>query len=243
MPTFADLYPFQMSMIKKLKFHPRCRFRDLHIDGLATDLQTFHIKQLIRQKLVVKDSSGVYLLTTKGKGYANRMDDEIKRIEQQGSSSVLVRVTRMEGGRQLFLVYKRHKEPFFGCVGFHTGKIKQGELAYEAAARELLEETGLTAELYFDGIIHYIDYSAEGEFIRDQFFYCFGGYNSLGKLKTSIEDGEENFWAEVKDLKKEKVYPGFWDKSGGLGWFLLPSKPKKVHPMILHETRRVIEGY
>lgn len=243
MYAHTDLYPFQMEMVKKLKFYPNCRFRDLHIDGITTDLQTFHIKQLIRQKFVEKDTSGQYHLTTKGKEYANRMDDEIKKIEKQGSSGVLVRVTKKEGNKQLFLVYRRHKEPFFGCVGFHTGKIKQGELVKEAAARELLQETGLTAELYFNGIIHFIDYSKEGEFIRDQFFYCFSGYNPAGTLLSMAEETEENFWTEAKDLKNEKVYPGFWDKAGGIEWFALPAEPQPTRSLVFIEKRRVIEGF
>ncbi len=243
MNTYSDLYPFQMTMVKILKYKPNCRFRDLKIDGITTDLQSFHVKQLINLGIVEKSEGGTYSLTNRGKEYANRMDDEIQKIEQQGKAGVLIRLTKIDGKTQKFLVYRRNKEPFFGCVGFHTGKIRQGELVWEAASRELEEETGLTADLYLVGVIHYLDYSDNGEFIRDQYFYTFSGYNAKGELRGLGDDGEENFWSDIEGLRKEVVYPGFWDTADGLEWFTIPSQPPQKAELVFFEKRRVIERY
>lgn len=49
-------------------------------------------------------------------------------------------------GKKQYLVQTRLKDPFFGYHGYVTGKIRWGEKILEAAKRELLEETGMTAE-------------------------------------------------------------------------------------------------
>ncbi|WP_428236923.1 NUDIX hydrolase [Gracilimonas sp.] len=51
---------------------------------------------------------------------------------------------KMKGGQPLFLIFKRSSEKIYGnqwrMVG---GKVKEGEVSWEGALRELKEETGL----------------------------------------------------------------------------------------------------
>ncbi|WP_123706213.1 NUDIX hydrolase [Rathayibacter sp. PhB127] len=56
------------------------------------------------------------------------------------------------------LLIKRSKEPRKGAWSLPGGRIEPGETASDAAARELLEETGIVASrLKFHGISEYFD--------------------------------------------------------------------------------------
>jgi 8-oxo-dGTP pyrophosphatase MutT (NUDIX family) len=240
----GDLHNIQMLILKKLLFLPHARFRDMKIEGLTTDHLTYHINTLVKQGFLQKDSQKRYTLTDMGKEFSNRMDERNASIERQGKRGALVRVSRMNGKRHEFLFMKRLKQPFYGCVGFHTGKIREGETILDAANRELKEETGLTAKLYFVGVIHYVDYKPDGEFLRDIYFYTFDGYSPKGDLIVkNKEEGVENFWATMNAIKEEKAFPGFWDNAGGISWFNISTKPPRNKKYLLYEKVRVIESY
>ncbi|MBN1373840.1 NUDIX domain-containing protein [Candidatus Dojkabacteria bacterium] len=209
-----DLHPFQMIVLKKLLFLPTARFRDLKIEGLTTDHLTYHINKLIKLGLVSKINT-IYTLTPEGKEFSNRIDEHSSQIEVQGKRGVLVRVSRKIGRKTEYLASKRLKHPFYGYIGFHTGKIRAGETVYEAARRELLEETGLIVKtLKFGGIDHFVDFDKEGKFLRDQYFYWFDVTEFEGELIIdNPEEGVSNFWITKQALKKEKVFPGLWDRA------------------------------
>ena len=57
----------------------------------------------------------------------------------------------IENSEGKFLAQQRLKQPFYGFWGRPTGKVGWGETILETAARELMEETGLTADLRVAG--------------------------------------------------------------------------------------------
>lgn len=192
---------------------PFARFRDLRVEGLATDHVTYHIKALIKQGLLLKNSDSLYELTDQGKEYVGRIDERTAKIETQGKRGVLVRCQKKEHGQAFYLANRRLKQPFLDYVGFHTGKVKEGESIYQAAARELKEEAGVQADLHLVAIFHYIDYKENGDFLRDIYFYVFNGFNISGDLiMHNPEEGVENFWITAANLKKQKTFPGFWQR-------------------------------
>ncbi len=244
MKNLSDLHVIQMKILKKILFLPYARFRDLRVSGITTDHLTYHINTLLKNGFIKKDNKKQYYLTDMGKEFSNRMDERNGNIEKQGKRGALIRVTKVNNKKQKFLFMKRLKQPFFGCIGFHTGKIREEETIKDAAIRELKEETNMTADLYFVGIIHYVDYKQSGEFLRDIYFYTFDGYNPKGKLiVNNKEEGVKNFWATIKDIKKEKTFPGFWDDCGGISWFNIKKTPPKNRKYLFFEKVRVIENY
>ncbi|NVK16758.1 MAG: NUDIX hydrolase [Rhodobacteraceae bacterium] len=54
-------------------------------------------------------------------------------------------VCRHFGGQDHVILVQRGKEPIAGWWGFPGGHVEMGETALQAAARELMEETGVTA--------------------------------------------------------------------------------------------------
>jgi ADP-ribose pyrophosphatase YjhB (NUDIX family) len=179
-----------------------------------------------------------------GKEFSNRMDENSAHLERQGKRGVLIRLSRVNKNRHEFLFMKRLKQPFYGCIGFHTGKVREGETIIDAAARELQEETKLSAKLYYIGIIHYVDYKPDGSFIRDIYFHTFDGYHPKGELIVdNKKEGVENFWATMNYIKGKKVFPGFWDKAGEISWFNISKTPPRNKKYLFYEKVRVIDEF
>lgn len=76
MTKYIDLHPFQMKIIKKLMFLENARFRNLKINGVTTDHLTCNTNKLIKNKFINKDDNNIYSLTTEGKEFGNRMDEQ-----------------------------------------------------------------------------------------------------------------------------------------------------------------------
>jgi len=103
------------------------------------------------------------------------------------------------------LVQERTKEPFFGYLGFISGKIRFGETVYESAHRELKEETGLKGKLQFHYILHEHILSREQKLLEDKFFYVVKATNLRDKLKDTT-DGKNKFIERKKFLKMKKIF-------------------------------------
>jgi 8-oxo-dGTP pyrophosphatase MutT (NUDIX family) len=244
MAMYKDLHQFQMHILQTLLLSRHCKFTDFSIEGLSSDHLSYHVNKLLKEKLITKHEDGLYELTTIGKDFANRIDTSTSQIEDQGKRGVLIRCIRDSKGEKEWLFNKRLKQPLYGYIGFHTGKVKQGETIYEGAHRELKEETGLSAKFKLAAIFHYIDYDKNGNLLRDIYLYTFNGYDCMGKLiKDNSVEGVYNFWATAQEITGEDTYPDFWEKEDGLNWQYMPSNLSKDIDFKLYEKKRVIEEY
>lgn len=197
----ADAHQAQMKILRELLLAPEASFSQLQKSaGLTSDHVTFHIKQLIESGYVAKKPKeyGKYILTRKGKEYANRMDTDDQVIEKQPKLSVVVIVENDKGEQ---LRQQRLKQPYYGYWGSMTGKIRWGETMLEAGARELMEETGITAELRVVGFYHKLDYDQDtNELLEDKYFCLIHGTNPKGELIDT--EGHHNEWISNTDFRK-----------------------------------------
>ncbi len=202
----ADAHVSQMNILRQLLFVPYERFSTLQkATGLTSDHANFHIKQLVEAGLVrhVSKTYGTYELTRKGKEYANRMDTDEQVIEKQPKLSVVLDIRRDDGR---VLQQERIKQPYYGYWGRPTGKIRWGETILDAAARELLEETGLEADLQVMGFYHKLDYDASGILLEDKYLCLVRGVNPKGSLLPET-DGQRNEWLTDEEYdKKENTF-------------------------------------
>lgn len=108
------------------------------------------------------------------------------------------------------------------CWGYHGGRVELGEAVEEAAKRELLEETGLTAnslELFgvFSGPdLHHIYPDGNEVYIIDTVFLC------------------DDFSGELVCQEQECL---------DLQWFDFDDIPKNLSPPIIPALRRFIQNY
>lgn len=202
----ATAHTAQMAILRELLLAHSLSFSALATStGLSSDHANFHIKQLIQSGFVrhVPKAYGKYQLTRAGKEYANRMDTDDFTIEKQPKLSVVLVIVNEKGEH---LQQERLKQPYYGYWGHPTGKIRWGETLEEAGTRELMEETGLTANLTPLGFYHKLDYDEHGEFLEDKYLCLIYGTNPSGELKE-YSDGQRNVWLSDEEFeKKEKKF-------------------------------------
>ncbi|MEP7204680.1 MAG: NUDIX hydrolase [Candidatus Saccharibacteria bacterium] len=204
----TNIHPIQTSILRELLFRPSARFAELQkTTALDSDHFKFHISKLVELGHIVKNSDGSYSLTSQGKEYANKLDTENSTIERQPKAAVILVV---ENDQHQFLVQERLKHPYYGFWGFPGGKIRWGETIMAAAARELLEETDLTAELTYRGVYHErVQLEKTSAIVEDKIFHIVSGSHPDGEL-TSEFDGGRNAWLQTDDIiKKDKIYKSF----------------------------------
>ena len=188
----AEVHVAQMRILRMLLINRTASFADLaRAMELTNDHATFHIKKLMSADMIARISKeyGQYELTRKGKEYANRMDTDELVIEKQ--PKLVVDIGIEHDGK--FIFQERKKQPYYGYWGFPTGKIRWGETILQAAARELLEETGLTADLRVVGTYHKLDYDETGAVLEDKYLLLVHGVNPLGELIVENETHTNNW--------------------------------------------------
>lgn len=109
-------------------------------------------------------------------------------------------------GRRVLLV-KRKRAPFAGLWSLPGGKTESGETAREAACRELMEETGIRAEV--EGAVDIVNVAAEDEDGKSVTYRLavFYGRPSGGSLEAR-GDAEAAEWVNLDDIEALPMTPG-----------------------------------
>ncbi len=198
----ASAHEAQMKILRNLLLSPSAGFAQLQKQtALTSDHANFHIKKLVEVGYVNKDDDGRYVLSRRGKEYANRMDTEDNEIEKQPKLSIVLVVENEHGE---VLVQQRLKQPYYGFWGVPTGKVRWGEKLLDAAARELREETGITARLRMSGFYHKLDYDeTTRELLEDKMFCVVHGTEPKGEL-ISDDEGHHNEWSSEVDFVRHE---------------------------------------
>jgi len=201
------MHKAQVAILHALLFRPAAGFAELQkASKLSSDHFSFHLKKMLEQDVVRKNSKGQYELTMAGKEYANRFDTDERVVERQPKVCVLLLIER-EDGRML--CQQRLKQPFYGFWGRPTGKVRWGETIIQGAARELMEETGLEADLQLKEIYHKIDINKDtNKLLEDKIFFTVHGINPRGEMLEEF-DGGRNAWFTLEEvLAQDKVFDG-----------------------------------
>jgi ADP-ribose pyrophosphatase YjhB (NUDIX family) len=194
-----QLHDIQLKILKKLLFAQKLRYTELKPDeALENNQFDFHLDQLIKAGYIQKTEQG-YLLTQSGKEYANRMDTDTVKIPKQAKVSVSLAIRREFEGKRQYLIYTRLKQPFYGCQGFPSGKIRYGENVTDTITRELKEETNLDGAGVPVLLRHYrvFDKSSK-ELLEDKFMFYSLVENPTGELVPNNEGKFE--WVDYDNL-------------------------------------------
>lgn len=203
-----NAHPVQVAIMRYLLFTPVGGFADIQkVTELSSDHFNFHIKKLISEGYVEKAKTG-YQLSRKGKEYANRMDTDENEIEKQPKVSVVVTLERTNAkGEREFLYQQRLKNPYYGFWGRLGGKMRWGESVIEAANRELMEETGLTAEFTYKLMYHKRDFDkTSGKLLEDKLFLCVYATEFAGELNERFEGGYNRWMTKAEFHQQEKRF-------------------------------------
>ena len=201
----VKIHDAQVSILRELLFHPEAGFAHMQKPtGLTSDHFNFHITRLIDLGYVEKVVKGQYRLTPKGKEYSNKLDTDTNTVERQPKVAVILAIEKGDGK---WLFQQRLKQPYYGFWGFPSGKIRWGEMIKETAARELEEETGLSADLRIAGLYHEVVRSVEtNEILEDKQFFMIHCTNPKGKMTVDFEGGHNEWRLPAEVFKKEKHF-------------------------------------
>lgn len=201
-----DLHKAQAGILKELLFNNGTNFASLNKSGLDNHHFTFHLKQLVKDKIVEKMNKK-YFLTQKGKLIANKLDVDGLVMEKFGTPSVAVTTVKLINGKKHYLVHQRLKEPFYGYYGFVNGKIRFGEFSKDTAKRELKEETGLTGNPRLLFIGHKMRGPKRYDIRLDHYFFLYIVEDVKGNLINTKEG--KNSWKTIEEIKRLRTFPGF----------------------------------
>jgi ADP-ribose pyrophosphatase YjhB (NUDIX family) len=211
MSTEVNIHAAQTSILRELLFRPQAGYSELQTPtGLSSDHFNFHIARLVELGLLEKVVRGQYRLTFHGKEFANRLDTDNNTVERQPKCAVIPALRRQRDGRTEYVFQERLKNPFYGFWGLPTGKIRWGETVLEAAARESLEETGLTATFKLAGVYHeHVRLSETNELLEDKIFFMVIGEAVSGELTTSFEGGINQWMTFDEFITKDKKFDSY----------------------------------
>ena len=97
------------------------------------------MNELVKQGFVDQQSRGKYSLSVKGKKLVDNLSSN--RTNPHKMPKVITYTKLVDGDAVLLL--KKDKEPYMGLLNMVGGKLHEGELASEAAVREVFEKTSL----------------------------------------------------------------------------------------------------
>ncbi len=202
-----------MKIVHALTFMESGSFSKLNTENLSSDHLTYHLKKLQQEGIITK-ADDLYYLTDKGKEFASRLDIFNVRLEKQSKIHLVHVCRRFEDGNQFFLLQERKKHPFFGWLGFPSGKLKYGHDIFEEVQRELLEETGLRGKPELKIVKHVrVRVAGSNEVLDDKFFYYFDFVEPQGEFVAETIEGR-NIWMTPEQFQAapnifENVIPIF----------------------------------
>ncbi|HSW99509.1 MAG TPA: NUDIX domain-containing protein [Patescibacteria group bacterium] len=206
--SLQQLHSVQASILADLRHTETARFSTLmHSTDLQSDSFKFHLRKLVTLGYVEKLESGSYRLTVKGKEFANSVNGGESGEQKQPKLSVLVIVRESSsGGLVRYLFQKRLRNPYFGfwsCIG---GPVKWGEDIISTAQRELLKQTGLSAEFVVRSFYRKRDYETASDTLLEDKLFCIVEATKLeGALSNSWPSGH-NAWKTIDEFKAQPKY-------------------------------------
>lgn len=201
------LHFIQTKILRELLFIPHAKFSELNTVDIPNDHFTFHLKQLIRAGLIIKNEN-TYSLTPKGMEIAGRIDADQSIVFQQPKVSVSITVLNKINGIDHVLILHRKRAPSAGKYAWYTTKVRMGELLSQSCERCLLTETGLKAQFDYAGLLHVIRKQDENYEI-DVVLPHFKATQVQGELISETDEGE-NIWIPVEEIKNlENTLIGF----------------------------------
>lgn len=182
--------------------HPQARFADLKPKNLDNNIFTYHLHQLMTQKLVIKNDDGLYELTSHGK-FASIDTIYSPHEILELAYDILLLVVKDEDGR--WLLRRRLSDPLFGLWGFAHAEPTAYEHTPETATRVLLEKTGLSATFTVKGS-GYFRVKKGDDLESFTHFTLLCSHNVSGDLLESQGNGD-NAWFENPDFSDKSMIP------------------------------------
>lgn len=196
----------QKEILFKLVTSPSARFTEMKPSGLDSNIFTYHLQQLIKQKYVVKDEDGTYGLTSLGKAVGINIQLTDKELLEQAHAVFFI-VVRNDKGE--WLLRKRLAHPMYGKVGFIHGEPVAREPLNKSVDEALFRRTGLHAEFDLIGA-GYIRIFKNEDLESFTNFTVLEAKNIKGEL-TEVTTNGRNIWLKEPDFSSSDMIPSMQD--------------------------------
>lgn len=186
-------------LTKLLRSSEPMRYREMKPDDVENDLYNYHLQFLVKKGLVEKVESK-YTLSDYGKKFVVEINpiDAKGQLQEKFKVNVLANLIKVEGSKILVLNQIRKRHPFYGQHTTVGGNLHKGESITNAAARNLFEKTGLTAEFTLVGNVRRAIFESDKNVFNDMIFYICVSDKFEGKLISENEYGE-NYWDTIEN--------------------------------------------
>lgn len=192
-----------------LRHRKVARFSELQrLTSLESDSFKFHIRHLVRTGMISKADDGGYSLTFVGKQFANSLDDTSSVVRKQAKLSMQLIISRQRpDGQTEYVCQERLRQPYMRYSGLPSGPVGWGEAAEDAARRECLKQTGLTAQFAVRTVCRVRDYDWQaGRVLEDKLFIVLQAQDISGELGNEWPHGR-NAWLTLEQMMEQpKAY-------------------------------------
>jgi ADP-ribose pyrophosphatase YjhB (NUDIX family)/predicted transcriptional regulator len=203
----SPLHKAQLSILRSLRHAPLVRYSELmKPTGLESDVFKFHLRKLLSQGYIHKLATGLYELTPSGKEFANNLDKTQRKVQKQPKLSIAIIAKHEVDEGVTYLFQQRLRSPYHGFWGLIGGPARWGESFEAVAWRELLKQTGLSADFTIRGFYRQSDYDRTSDaLLEDKLFVALDAVNIQGELSNDWPHGN-NAWMSVRDLQAQEYY-------------------------------------
>jgi hypothetical protein len=196
----------QRNILHKLVLQDKARFADIKPSGVDSNVFTYHLKQLMKEKLVIKLDDGTYSLTPLGRVAGINVTLSKKELLEQAHSILLMSLrTEKEG----WLLRKRLAQPMYEKVGFVHAEPVAHEPALKTASETFTLRTGLTADFKVAGT-GYVRLFHGDDLESFTHFTLLTADSYSGVLAPIMRNGE-NYWGKDPDFADTAMIPSMPD--------------------------------
>ncbi len=193
------MHHIQKHILSVLTHNKTARFSQLRPPRTDSNLFSYHLKSLLKEKLVEKISEG-YTLSAKGLALVDRLS--MSSFEPRVQPKIITMAVILNNKGEV-LMQQRKKQPFINKLTLPSGKLHlEDDSILKAAQREVDEKTGLKISNLKHVGDFYITVKRDKETISSVLAHLF-----LSKLKNkpSLPLGSE--WRKVDNLNSKDLAP------------------------------------
>lgn len=174
------------------------RFRDLRKPGTDTNLFSYHLKLLVKSRMVKKVPEG-YTLDERGLAYVDRISEKSMNVRTQPKIVTMLVIQNSNGD---ILLQRRTKQPYIDTWTLPYGKLHIDDVSTAAAAtREAYEKLGLqNAPVEYAGDC-YIRVHIDGEILSSTLVHVFRFESD------DIVESDTIHWARPHKLSQYELAP------------------------------------
>ena len=212
------IHHIQERVIDVLAHQEAARYGDLKPSDMDGNQFTYHLKQLLTNKLVYKDDNGDYSLTQKGRSYlVTRFEDP-----DEMAHTIFLVIVRHE---DRLLMRERKVQPLIGYTGFIHGEPVAGKALRESVRERVTNKTGLIIKDIIVCGSGLIRINKNGQ--PQSFSHAIIVQTKTEKNELPIQEDEtgKNFWVSENELSGiKKPLPNCLDilqfaADPSVGWF------------------------